>query len=120
MTKNEINKSVGKKIKHKREELGITRDELAQMIGVSGFGAISNYENGISVPKTEIMVKLFEALNIDANYLFSECTPDKTEKITDEELDMIMRIRELDDYGKKTVNMIINSEYNRCQSQKQV
>ena len=117
MTKHEINKSVGKKIRHKREELGITRDELAQMIGVSGFGAISNYENGISVPKTEIMVKLFEVLNIDANYLFSECTSNETEKITDEEFHMIMKVRQLDDYGKRTVNMIINSEYSRCQEQ---
>lgn len=121
MTKKEINIIVGKRIKARREELGISREDLANRIGVSGFGAISNYENGISVPKTEVLVKLLEALDIDANYLFVGCTPgSKTQNskpITDEEKEAIYKFRILDDYGKKIVKFILETEYDRCQSQ---
>ena len=32
--------------------------------------AISNYENGLSSPKEDVLLKLFDALEVDPNYLF--------------------------------------------------
>ena len=58
--------SIGSRIKELRIKRGITQEELAQQIGVTK-GAIGNYENEVSSPKIELMYKLFEALDCDAN-----------------------------------------------------
>ena len=62
--------SIGSRIKELRIKRGITQEELAQQIGVTK-GAIGNYENEVSSPKIELMYKLFEALDCDANYFAS-------------------------------------------------
>ena len=61
--------SIGTRIKMRREELGMTQPELACLIGVSK-GSIGNYESGISRPNEDILIKLFSALDCDANYLY--------------------------------------------------
>lgn len=59
------------RLKQAREMKKIDRKELAEKVGVT-VSSISNYENGISVPKTEIMYKLLSVLEIDANFLFQD------------------------------------------------
>ena len=63
--------SINSRIKERREALGLSRIELASMIGVTP-SAIANYENGISSPKIELLYKLFDALKCDANYLYQD------------------------------------------------
>jgi len=41
----ELNKLVGRRIKAKRKELGLTQDELAKILGCT-FQLIQHYENG--------------------------------------------------------------------------
>ena len=53
--------SFGKQMRLRREALGLSRAELAEELGVSP-SAISNYENGLSSPKEDILLKLFDAL----------------------------------------------------------
>ena len=68
---------IGKRIKEARNALGLTQDELATILGVTK-GAVANYENETSHPKEPIMYKMFDALNVDANFLFQDemnCTP---------------------------------------------
>ncbi len=62
---------IGYRIKEAREKLGLTQTELGKKIGVTG-SAITNYENNISHPKEPILYKLFEALDVDPNYLFQD------------------------------------------------
>ena len=59
------------RLRQARENKKIDRKELAEKVGVT-VSSISNYENGISVPKTEIMYKLLSVLEIDANFLFQD------------------------------------------------
>ena len=62
---------IGKRIKEARERLGFTQNELAELVGVTA-SAITNYEKETSHPKESIMYKLFEVLDVDANYLFQD------------------------------------------------
>lgn len=62
---------IGNRIKEAREKLGLTQKELGKKIGVTG-SSITNYETGVSHPKEEILYKLFDALDCDANYLFQD------------------------------------------------
>lgn len=66
--------SVGSRIKERREQLHMTQTELAKRIGVTK-GAIGNYESDISKPRENILVKLFDVLKVDPNYLYQDSFP---------------------------------------------
>ena len=51
--------SFGTRLKARREQLGITQPQLAEMLGVSK-GAIGNYETDANSPKATILFKVFE------------------------------------------------------------
>lgn len=106
--------SIGSRIKERREEINITQEELARLLGVSK-GAIGNYESGFSYPKIENMTKLFEVLKTDANYLFQDNINDmEEEKFTFNERQHIKKYRTLDEYGKEAVDNILDVEHRRC------
>lgn len=105
--------SVGKRIKEKREQLGLKQSELAEMLGVTK-GAIGNYENGVSSPKEEILLKLFDVLDVEPNYLFQDSFKEIETPVTLDELDLIEKYRNLDDHGKRQVTTTLNNEYERC------
>lgn len=56
----------GDRVRTRREELGLTRAELSERLGVSA-SAVSNYETGVSFPKEEVMLRLFDCLEADPN-----------------------------------------------------
>ena len=60
--------SFGKQMRLRREELQLSRASLAEMLGVSP-SAISNYENGVSSPKEEVLLRLFDALPVSYTHL---------------------------------------------------
>lgn len=107
--------SIGSRIKELRERNGLSRSELATVLGVT-VGAISNYENDVSSPKEPILFKIIESLDCDANYLFQDSVKIKTQQndVTLAEYDHIKKYRNLDDHGKKVVDFILNEEADRC------
>lgn len=108
------NMSIGSRIKECREKLGITQEELATLLGVSK-GAIGNYEAGIGYPKVENMTKLFKILKTDANFLFQdEVSPKVKEMLTNQEKQHIKKYRQLDVYGKRMIDCVLDLELERC------
>ena len=103
--------SLGSRIKERRENLNLTRVQLAEMIGVTP-SAIGNYETEVSTPKVELLYKIFVALQCDANYLYQD-EMRAIEQPTQEETDIIMKYRKLDEHGKRIVSMILSEEYQR-------
>lgn len=112
--------SIGSRIKEKRIKLGMTQESLADMIGVTK-GAIANYENEVSTPKIDLMYKLFEALQCDANYLHQdEMTFSFENTATPDEFDRIIRkYRALDQRGKDAVDATLDREYKACGAEAQ-
>lgn len=90
------------------------------MVGVTG-SAITNYEKETSHPKETVMYKLFEALNVDANYLFQDVVnvPKKNNDVTLSEFDVIKKYRKLDDLGKEIVGLILDKEVKRTEQLKE-
>lgn len=105
---------IGYRIKEARERLGLTQTELGSMVGVTG-SAITNYEKETSHPKEQIIYKLMETLNIDANYLFQDVVKIKTQKndFTIAEYEIIKKYRGLDPHGKEMVNFTLEKELER-------
>jgi transcriptional regulator with XRE-family HTH domain len=105
--------SIGSRIKEARESKQITRIALANQIGVTP-SAIANYENGVSSPKLDLMYKLFEALDCDANYLFQDEMAELQDVVLNaSERIMIHNYRELDEHGKKMVDFTLREEWKR-------
>ena len=63
--------SFAERMRERREEMGISRSELASKLGVSR-SAIGNYETGVSFPKEEVLLRLFDALQADPNLLYRD------------------------------------------------
>ena len=63
--------SFGERIKYRRGELKLSRADLAERLGVSP-SAVSNYENGVSFPKEDVMLRLFDSLETEPNVLFQD------------------------------------------------
>jgi transcriptional regulator with XRE-family HTH domain len=55
---------VGKSIKHRRETLGLTIRDLAELTGLSKT-TISQVEKGSTNPTFEVLQKIFEYLNLE-------------------------------------------------------
>ncbi len=64
-------KKLGKKIKISRVELDLTQTDLATKIGAKQ-KSISRYENGISMPSLETLVKIAKVLKKSAGYFLDE------------------------------------------------
>lgn len=110
---------IGQKLRERRKELGLSRNQLAKMIHVSP-SSISNYENEVSFPKTDILLSLISTLEVDANYL---CLGDLSNKSTHtsyekglapgEEEEAFSKYRKLIERGKRLVRLVIDEEYER-------
>lgn len=106
--------SIGSRIKERRDELGITQEKLAELLGVSK-GAIGNYESEQSYPKIENLTKLLEILKTDANYIFQDdIIQTKDFSISEIEKRQIKKYRALDEHGKDMVDTVLEKEYARC------
>jgi len=60
-------RKLGKKIKVARVELDLNQSELAKKIGAKQ-KSISRYENGLSMPSIETLIKIAKALKKEAAY----------------------------------------------------
>lgn len=109
---------IGEKLRIRRQELNITRSDLAKKIHVTP-SAIANYENGISYPKPDILIALIQTLGIDANYLYQDYLPSNQVQshfgrdLTPAEIDAIKKYRVLTEQSKRLIRMIIHEEYER-------
>ena len=63
--------SLGKRIQECRESLGLSQAALAKRLGVSQ-STVGNYEAGISFPREEVLLRLFDSLETDPNTLFQD------------------------------------------------
>ena len=110
---------IGYRIKEARERMGLTQTELGALIGVTG-SAITNYEKETSHPKEQIIYKLMETLNVDANYLFQDAVKIKAKQndVTLAEYDYIKKYRDLDDHGREMVDFTLTKEWERSTAEK--
>lgn len=63
--------SFASRLKHAREQAGLTQQAFADKLGVTK-NSISNYENGVSSPKWDILLKIFDVLHVDPNFLYQD------------------------------------------------
>lgn len=106
--------SFASRLKAQRERMGLTQIQLASLLGVTK-GAIGNYETGHSSPKAEVLFKVFDVLQCDANYLFQdEMSSLHAETATPEEMtNLVQKFRQLSPYGQEAVHAVLGVELRR-------
>ena len=94
--------SFGKRMQACREELGISQLALARQIGVSQ-STIGNYEAGISFPKEDILLRLFDCLGTDPNTLFQDSFQGGGHVLSQSERRLFEQYRGLSPKGREIV-----------------
>ncbi|MBR3629708.1 MAG: helix-turn-helix domain-containing protein [Oscillospiraceae bacterium] len=98
-------------INSRRKELGMSIDDLVRESGVPK-GTLSKITSGINTnPTLSTVEAICKALHCTLNDAIGikDC-----KAVTNAELGMIKKHRALDEYGKKAVDDLLETEYNRC------
>ena len=99
--------SFGQQLRKRREELKISRSQLADLLGVTK-SAIGNYETGVSTPKEEVLLKLFDALQVEPNYLYRDSFRFREEKgLSSHEQWLLEQYRALPTAGQQAVSHLL-------------
>ena len=99
----------GEQLRRRREEMGLSRDDLAAMLGVTR-SAIGNYETGISTPKERVLLRLFDALQVDPNYLYQDfCTAGGSQTVSQEERTLLKKYRQLGLTGRQALCAMLDA-----------
>lgn len=113
--------SLGERIKLKREEYGLSVEDLSRMSGIDQ-NVIRQYESGeIKTPKTSVLRKLSYVFDMDVfelicwdNVVFDDL--DNLDKeaspLSAREKEMIKKYRALSIRGKELVDIVLDKEYN--------
>ena len=67
-------KSIGEKIKFRRQDIGMSQERLAELVGVS-FQQVQRYENGRNKISVERIQQIAAALSIPVAYFFDVAVP---------------------------------------------
>lgn len=115
---------IGNKLRELLKEKNMTVIELAEKIHVAPTTIYSIIQRNSKKVDIDILLDMADVLGIDAEYFRNSAKKDETiagkkialEKVNDvtvEEYEYIKKYRSLDKYGKKTVDVVLNVEYER-------
>lgn len=112
----DFNKMI-QRIKEKKKELDLTNKELSDSSGVP-FGTLNKILGSETKdPSISNIVKIAIALGVSTEYLlYGSTRPEKSEVFTPSEKTHIKKYRTLDEYGRRTVDVVLDIEHERCLS----
>lgn len=105
--------SFATRLKQARENAGLTQLELAKKLGVTK-SAIGNYENGVSSPKDIVLLKIFDVLGVEPNFLFQDSfnpVASENDGLSETEHYLVDTFRSLDPRGQSAVLNTLEHEY---------
>lgn len=102
---------IGKKVKARREELGLTQEELAKRLGYKSKSTINKIELDINDVSQSKLIKLADALGVDPTYFIDLDTPAHNDSHL---LDYATAFARLSDNGQKQalkyIEFLLNQE----------
>lgn len=96
--------SFSSRLRQAREQANLTQQDFAKKLGVTK-NAISNYENGVSSPKWDVLVKIFDVLQVEPNFLYQDdfTTRDNGNSLTPAQISLLSIFDELNEEGQTKV-----------------
>lgn len=98
----------GTRLRDCRKDICLTRSELAGRLGVSP-SAIGNYETGISFPKEDVLLRLFNALHTTPNELFQDSFQTLSAPLTHGEKHLLEQYRSLPAAGREAARTMLSA-----------
>lgn len=95
VTKEEVLKAFGARLKQLRKQKGWTQKELAAKVDIR-FPQLNKYECGLHAPPLEKLVELAEVLGTPVDYLL---TGDRSDGVPIRSTRLLERFRALEDFG---------------------
>ena len=104
------NGGFGEQLRQRRKELGLSREELADKLGVTR-SAVGNYETGLSAPKESVLLRLFDVLQVEPNYLYRDFydAGRAGQAVSEEEQSLLKKYRELGLAGRQTLSLMLDA-----------
>ena len=100
----------GEQLRRRRKELGYSREELAQKLGITS-SAVGNYETGVSAPRESVLLRLFDVLQVEPNYLYRDfyAAGRRGEGVSSEEASLLRKYRELGLTARQTLCTMLDA-----------
>lgn len=110
---------IGRTLANILKEKNIKVTDLARNINVAPTTLYSIIDRDNMTIDISILIKICNYLMIDINSFYKDCLNNNKEKnlLTAEEINLLNMFRNIDDYGKKAVNLILKVEYARCKEE---
>lgn len=109
------------KIKEAREHLGISQKELAKNLGIKQT-TFNGYETGSHDPKSNVLLEIAKYCNTTVDFLLGLTNNiENTQNISENNTvslspEYIEKYRKLDNHSKELINMIIDKELERTET----
>ncbi len=101
------------RLKEARLKKQLTQEQLSKQIGIAK-STLAGYEGGNREPSMLTVSKIMDILEVDANFLWQDEMGDNfREKVSYDEMVFIEKYRSVDDFGRETVNYILDREVER-------
>ena len=102
------------RLKRLRESRGLTQKEISLKLEMPQ-RTYSSYENNEREPNSEILKKMSFFFGVTIDYLLGIENTNNNQLSSAENLH-IQKYRTLDEYGKRAINELLDTEYERCTS----
>ena len=104
-----------------REQSGLTQQDLAEKLGVTK-SAIGNYENGVSSPKWDVLLKIFDILQVEPNFLYQDSFSldvSESRSLTPQQSALLSSFDQLNEEGQQKAvdyvdDLVLTGRYKKC------
>ena len=113
--------SFASRLRQAREQSGLTQLDLAEKLGVTK-SAIGNYENGVSSPKWDVLLKIFDVLQVEPNFLYQDSFSfDSADPVvlTPQQSALLSSFDQLNEEGQQKAvdyvdDLVLTGRYKKC------
>ena len=115
--------SFASRLRQAREQSGLTQQDLAEKLGVTK-SAIGNYENGVSSPKWDVLLKIFDVLQVEPKFLYQDSFSfDSADPVvlTPQQSALLSSFDQLNEEGQQKAvdyvdDLVLTGRYKKCAS----
>ena len=113
--------SFASRLRQAREQSGLTQQDLAEKLGVTK-SAVGNYENGVSSPKWDVLLKIFDILHVEPNFLYQDSFSlefSKPVQLTPQQSALLSSFDQLNEEGQTKAmeyveDLVLTGRYKKC------
>lgn len=113
--------SFSSRLRQAREQAGFTQQDLAEKLGITK-SAVGNHENGVSSPKWDVLLRIFDVLQVEPNFLYQDSFSSELSgavQLTPRQSALLSSFDQLNEEGQtKAVeyveDLVLTGRYKKC------